>query len=123
MLKNDTALITGAAGGIGRKIIEIFSQNGANIIACIRKQNKEFEKFCGDLETKYNNQIKIFAIDFNEDESYFKFKYIKKLQKNRYFVNNAGEVTNELYLMMTEKNFREFMRLNFLHNQNNETCN
>ena len=26
MLKNDTALITGAAGGIGRKIIEIFSQ-------------------------------------------------------------------------------------------------
>ena len=24
MLKNDTALITGAAGGIGRKIIEIF---------------------------------------------------------------------------------------------------
>ena len=68
MLKNDTALITGAAGGIGRKIIEIFSQNGANIIACIRKQNKEFEKFCGDLETKYNNQIKIFSFDFNEDE-------------------------------------------------------
>ena len=68
MLKNDTALITGAAGGIGKKTIEIFSQNGANIIACIRKENKEFEKFCGDLETKYNNQIRIFAFDFNEDE-------------------------------------------------------
>tara|TARA_B100001057_G_scaffold22855_1_gene21209 strand:- start:8247 stop:8987 length:741 start_codon:yes stop_codon:yes gene_type:complete len=115
MLKNDTALITGAAGGIGKKTIEIFSQNGANIIACIRKENKEFEKFCGDLETKYNNQIRIFAFDFNEDEKIASNleNISKSYKKIDILVNNAGEVTNELYLMMTEKKLREIYEINF----------
>ena len=32
-LKNNVALVTGAAGGIGRAVVEILIKSGANIIA------------------------------------------------------------------------------------------
>ncbi len=115
MLKNLTALITGANGGIGKKIIEVFSQNEADIIACIRKDNNEFEKFCRDIESKNKNKIKILAFDFNDDKKLdLNLENISKnFKKIDILVNNAGEVTNELYLMMTEKKLREIYEINF----------
>ena len=44
MLKNKLALITGANRGIGLSILKKFSENGADIIACARSKNDEFEK-------------------------------------------------------------------------------
>ena len=55
MLKNHTAMITGSSGGIGSKTVEIFSKNNANIIACSRKLDKNFDNFCRELEKKYQN--------------------------------------------------------------------
>ena len=78
------------------------------------------------METKYNNQIKIFAFDFNEDEKLtLNLESISKSYKKiDILVNNAGEVTNELYLMMTEKKLREIYEIKFFCTiKNNETCN
>ena len=36
LLKNKTAVITGSNRGIGKEILRLFSQNGANIFACTR---------------------------------------------------------------------------------------
>ena len=54
LLKNKTAIITGCNRGIGKCILETFVKNGANIIACIRKENLSFSLFVEDLQKKYN---------------------------------------------------------------------
>jgi len=36
LLKNKTAIITGCNRGIGKKILETYSRNGATIFACVR---------------------------------------------------------------------------------------
>ena len=45
MLKGKTALITGANGGIGRSIVNLFLKNNANVICLIRKSDKQFNKY------------------------------------------------------------------------------
>ena len=54
LLKNKTAVITGCNRGIGFSVLELFSKNGANIVACVRKKDDNFLKKVKDL-TKLNN--------------------------------------------------------------------
>ena len=44
LLKDKTAVITGCNRGIGFSILESFSKNGANIIACVREADSNFKK-------------------------------------------------------------------------------
>ena len=50
LLKNKTAVITGCNKGIGKKIVEVFSANGATIFACVRNINQEFKDFISKTE-------------------------------------------------------------------------
>ena len=43
LLLNKTAVITGCNRGIGKKILEVFSANGATIFACVRNITEEFK--------------------------------------------------------------------------------
>ena len=58
-----TVLITGSNRGIGKTAIEAFFKQGANVIACARKQNDEFESFLNTLKTEENNWIKPLYFD------------------------------------------------------------
>ena len=52
LLKNKTAVITGSNRGIGKEILKIFSENGANIFACTRNVDDEFKLFVDQLSKK-----------------------------------------------------------------------
>ena len=41
LLKNKTAIITGCNKGIGKCILATFADQGADIIACVRKEMTE----------------------------------------------------------------------------------
>ena len=58
MLKNKSALITGANRGIGFSILKRMAENGANIIACARKQDDLFEKEISNISKKFNIKIR-----------------------------------------------------------------
>ena len=99
LLENKTALITGCNKGIGKHTLELFSKNNAKLIACVRKNNKEFSKFVTDLEKKYKSDIQIFELDFEKSENIKKVsdKIIEKNQVN-ILVNNLGYLENSLFL-------------------------
>jgi 3-oxoacyl-[acyl-carrier protein] reductase len=52
LLKDKTAFVTGCNRGIGKEIVTLFAREGANIIACIRKENAEFSTYIQDLSSK-----------------------------------------------------------------------
>ena len=68
MLKNKLALITGANRGIGLSILKKFSENGADIIACARSKNDEFEKLIFDISQKYKNKITPVYFDLSREK-------------------------------------------------------
>ncbi len=115
MLKNHTAMITGSSGGIGSKTIEIFSKNNANIIACSRKLDKNFDIFCRDLEKKYQNKIFNYYFDvLNEKEFKASLEKINLNHQNiDILVNAAGEVSNDLFQMTTNDKFKQIFEVNY----------
>ena len=79
MLKGKNALITGTNRGIGKVILETFVHNGANVWACARTKNDEFENYLADLSKKYGVWIKPVYFDLaNEEEIKNAFKEIYK---------------------------------------------
>ena len=99
MLKNKVAVITGCNRGIGLKTLETFSENGADIFACVRNIDDSFLKKIDKLKLNYGN--KIFPIKFdlsNKDSIIWAVKEINNYEKNlNVVVNNAGIIHNKLF--------------------------
>ena len=115
ILKDKTAVITGCNRGIGFSILEIFSKNGANIIACVRKNNDTFSKQVVKISEKYSNKIEIVVFDLdNEKEIEEGFLTIKNLTKKiDILVNNAGINQMSLFQMTPLRIFRSVFETNF----------
>ena len=115
MLKNKSALITGANRGIGFSILERIAENGANIIACARKQDDLFEKEISNISKKFNIKIKPIYFDLsNENEIEQGSKKIISLNWIiDIIVNNAGINHVALFQMTSIKKMREIFNINF----------
>ena len=115
LLNNKTAVITGCNRGIGFSIMETFCKNGATVIACVRKTNKDFEKNVENLIKKHGKKIHIVIFDLeNEEELNNSLSTIKNLEQNiDILVNNAGINQISLFQMTTIKSFRKVFETNF----------
>ncbi len=115
MLKNKTVVITGSNRGIGYSILEKFSENGANIIACSRKNEPNFQDNLDKISKKYNNQIKGFCFDL-KDMGQVEENANKILELNLnidVLVNNAGINHVALFQMTSIKKIKEVFDINF----------
>ena len=115
LLKNKTAIITGCNKGIGKEILKLFSENGAKVIACVRKIDEKFNEELEYLQNK--NKCEIIPLSFDlmkEDEVKDAAKKILALcEKIDILVNNAGAVETALFQMMSLKKFKEIFQVNF----------
>ena len=66
LLQNKTAVVTGCNRGIGKKILEVFSANGATTFACVRNITEEFKTFLNEIKKKFNNQVIHIQFDLND---------------------------------------------------------
>ncbi|MBC8295127.1 MAG: SDR family oxidoreductase [Pelagibacterales bacterium] len=115
LLKNKTTIITGCNKGIGKKILEVFSENKANIFACVRKIDKEFETFINEIVKKNNNEIIPIKLDLNNEDN------VKEASNNiinskkpiDILVNNAGTIHTALFQMTTVDKLKEMFNTNF----------
>ena len=109
LLKNKTAVVTGCNRGIGKKILEVFSANGATIFACVRNITEEFKTSIDEIKKKFNNQIIPIQFDLN-DESQIKEAATSILSSNSsidILVNNAATIHTSLFQMTSVKKLKE----------------
>jgi 3-oxoacyl-[acyl-carrier protein] reductase len=103
MLHGKNSIITGARGGIGKAIIEVFAKNGANIWACARKKDDEFEAWISSLSKDNSVWIEPVYFDFCNDEEIKNAAKSIVLSKRGIdtLVNNAGMVAESSSFQMT----------------------
>ena len=115
LLKNKTAVVTGANKGIGLEILKSFSANGSKkIFACIRELNSENIKKFESIQKEFNNQIIPIKIDFSKTEL-IKEAYNNILSHESpidILVNNAGAISTSLTQMTTMKNYQDIFQIN-----------
>lgn len=111
-----TALITGASGGIGQAICEVFAKEGYNLAMHYSSSIETAEKLCERLSGEYNIEAIAFGADFSDEEK------IKKLAERvlSYFgrvdilVNNAGVAYQTLFQLADEKKVKEVLDINLM---------
>ena len=92
LLKNKTAIITGCNRGIGKKILETYSRNGATIFACVRELTEEFENLVSTITSTTKQKIIPIQLDLGKEEQ-VKSAATEILNANipiDILVNNAG---------------------------------
>ena len=115
LIQNKTAVITGCNRGIGKKILEVFSANGATIFACVRNVSEEFKTFANEMEKEFNNKIIPIQFDLNDEEQ------VKKAANNilssnspiDILVNNAATIYTALFQMTSIKKLKETFETDF----------
>ena len=115
LLQNKTAVVTGCNRGIGKKILEVFSANGATIFACVRNVSEEFKTFANEMEKKFNNKIIPIQFDLNDEDQ------VKKAANNilssnspiDILVNNAATIYTALFQMTSIKKLKETFETDF----------
>lgn len=85
------ALITGASGGIGLDLAELFAEDKINLILVARSENK-LNEIAKNFERKYNIKVYTIAKDLSKEKSALELfnEVTSKNLKVEFLVNNAG---------------------------------
>ncbi len=115
LLENRVAVITGCNRGIGKQILQLFSENGANVFACVRKIDTDFLNEIKKIQEKNKNSI--FPIELNlSDHEMIKKAYNEIISKNNnidVLVNNSGIIHTASFNMTSEKKLKEIFEINY----------
>ena len=112
-LKDQVAVITGAAQGIGRAIAEAFAKEGAKIV--VSDINAELAKRTAqEINQKYN--VETISVDGNTavlaDCEKLMQQTLDKFSKINILVNNAGITRDNLILRMSESEWDSVISVN-----------
>lgn len=115
LLDNKTAVLTGSNRGIGKKILEVFSMNGAKVFACVRENNDSFKSYVDQLEKKTKNQIITIKLDLSNEEKIKNAanEIVSSKIPIDILINNAGIIHNSIFQMTSINKFKEIFDINF----------
>ena len=120
LLKDKTAVVTGCNRGIGKKILEVFSANGATVFACVRNISEEFKSNIKEIEK--NTKNKIIPIQFDlSNESQIKEAANSILSSDKsidILVNNAAMIHTAIFQMTSIKKLKEVFEIDFFSQTN-----
>lgn len=113
LLEGKTAIITGAARGIGKTIAQTFAEHGANVIITdliINEEALEFVKSLCNLGVKAKAYASN-AADFADCEKVVE-EMLKDFPQIDILVNNAGITRDNLLMRMTEQDWDLVINVN-----------
>lgn len=115
LLAERTAVVTGASGKIGQKIVNVFAKNKGHIVACMRTKNEELEVEYANLAKENSITIDIQYFDLtNTNEIKIFAHYLKRTYSTiDILVNNAGVAKDSLLQLTSTPHIDELMNNNF----------
>lgn len=115
MLKGKNAIVTGTRRGIGYAILEEFAKNGANVWACARRQDDNFEEEINQIAEENGVWIKPIYFDLTDSESIKSSLQlvIKEKLPIDILVNNAGISHGGLLTMTPIVKVKEVFEVNY----------
>ena len=115
LLQNKVAVITGCNKGIGQKTVEVFSENGAKVFACVREISDEFKSTIKDIELKTKNQIIPIQLDLSKEDTIKKAsdEILSQNGSVDILVNNAGIIHTANFHMTSSEKLKELFEINF----------
>ena len=115
LLLGKNVIITGARKGIGRVILELFVQNGANIWACIRKEDEQFLEDMRVLSFQNNVWIETILFDLQDEDSVKRGMQviIKEKKPVDILINNAGISYGGLLTMTPLSALKDVFQINY----------
>lgn len=115
LLQNKNVIITGARRGIGRAAVEAFAEHGANVWACARKYDEDFENEMIILANK--NGVWIKPIYFEMTDAVQMRDAVQKIREYKLdidiLVNNAGISYDALLPMISIEKAHNLFDINF----------
>ena len=113
MLSEKTALITGAARGIGKQIALTFAREGANIAFTDLELNEQAQQTCDEL-TALGVKVRFYASDASDFEAAHTVvnQVIEHFGRLDILVNNAGITRDTLLMRMTEQMWDSVIQVN-----------
>lgn len=113
MLKNKTALITGASRGIGRAIATMFADHGCNIAFTYINEDQEAAELSAELQANGTKvlSIKSDAADFEAAHNVVK-QVVDSFGKLDILVCNAGIAQDTLLMRMSEQQWDNVLSVN-----------
>lgn len=113
LLKGKTAVITGAARGIGKAIAMRLAENGANIVINDIPQSEELDKTCAEISRSGVEAIGVKGDVRNiDDMNTLVNTAVEKFGILDIFVNNAGITRDGLMLRMSEEDWDSVLSIN-----------
>jgi 3-oxoacyl-[acyl-carrier protein] reductase len=113
VLKNKTALITGASRGIGKAIALAFAEEGINIAVNYRDKKKDADEVCRLIQTK---GVKALPVQADVSEAKQVSAMIEKVERElgeiNILVNNAGVSIRRKIEEVTEEDFDYMIKTN-----------
>ena len=114
-LSGKNIIVTGTSRGMGKAMVTLFAENGANVWALARKHSDQHVNMCESLSAKNCVNVVPVYIDL---EDYDKIKgFIKDLHRDKTeidgLVNNAGITNNSLFQMTSVDELRNQFEVNF----------
>lgn len=113
MLSEKTALITGAARGIGKQIALTFAREGANIAFTDLELNEQAQQTCDELKA-LGVKVRFYASDASDFEAAHTVvnQVIEDFGRLDILVNNAGITRDTLLMRMTEQMWDSVIQVN-----------
>jgi len=112
MLKDQVAIITGGARGIGKSIADKFAENGATLV--IVDVNEEIAQQAADEYTARGLKAIALKVDVSSQEEVDNMvkNVVEELGKIDILVNNAGVTRDNLMLKMSESDWDLVLNIN-----------
>lgn len=109
-LKNKTAIITGASGGIGQAIAKEFAKEGANLVICYNKNAKKAEELSKKLKC---NSI-VVQLDLSNSQSIIEVvkQTVEKFNSIDILVNNGAILQQKQFEEISSQDWDNMLNIN-----------
>jgi len=115
LLSKKNAVVTGCLRGIGKKTLETFAVQGANVWACAQHKDEEFEKFCAELAQRTGTWIKPVYFDLTDTDTIKAGlkSILSDKQPVDVLVNVAGFTKDAIFHMTSMEQLKLIVEVNY----------